>query len=419
MGLESRFFVEAKTFVFSAVERKSELRVEERRKGFSGTVCLGSLSVAWLISKVEEVIRDPGDEEFVKSFRDESKAIILRRGGNKAGRFLEVAVYAEGGRRGLVMFPEGRGGRGWSRVSGELSKAQVFLEALYGSQSSDIGGSIGGSVGGKGAVRRFGDGDAPSFAEVVRSAVPSTALSEKQLASTVSSSDLDFFPSGTSEKQSELRSAINCFELETAVFDSCAVDRPIARDCGARGSVRDSVGWLAVVDHFFSDLGRAFGRMKKGWLALGLGLKPILGPSGFKMPKPFKAFKPFKSRFMRPLKAILDPSKGADAVRGGHRLSARRRKPLKATTTQPLDRSTLMSAPATSSEIAQFSDVGLGSPTVSGADPVLGGCLIPFAPSEATAPTVRNDFFKYEGSVSLADVGTSVRNLPRRRQRRQ
>jgi hypothetical protein len=158
MGLESRFFVEAKTFVFSAVERKSELRVEERRKGFSGSVCLGSLSVAWLISKVEEVIRDPGDEEFVKSFREESKAIIIRRGGNKAGRFLEVAVYAEGGRRGLVMFPEGRGGRGWSRVSGELSKAQVFLEAVYGSQSSDTGGSIGGSVGGKGAVRRFGDG---------------------------------------------------------------------------------------------------------------------------------------------------------------------------------------------------------------------------------------------------------------------
>jgi hypothetical protein len=161
----------------------------------------------------------------------------------KAGRFLEVAVYAEGGRRGLVMFPEGRGGRGWSRVSGELSKVQVFLKAVYGSQSSDTGGSIGGSVGGMGAVRRFGDGGAPSFAEVVRSAVPSTALSEKQLASTVSSSELDFCPSGTPEKQSELRSAINCFELETAVFDSCAVDRPLARGCGTRGSVRDWGRW--------------------------------------------------------------------------------------------------------------------------------------------------------------------------------
>jgi hypothetical protein len=86
----------------------------------------------------------------------------------------------------------------------------------------------------------------------------------------------------------------------------------------------------------------------------------------------------------------------------------------KATTTQPLDRSTLMSAPATGSEISKFSDVGLGSPTVYGADPVLGGCLTPFAPSKATEPTVRNDFFKYEGSISLADEGTSVRlsNLP-------
>jgi hypothetical protein len=54
-----------------------------------------------------------------------------------------------------------------------------------------------------------------------------------------------------------------------------------------------------------------------------------------------------------------------------------------------------MPAPATGSEIAQFSDVGLGSPTVSGADPVLGGCL--FAPSEATAPTVRNDLLQVRG----------------------
>jgi hypothetical protein len=355
---------------------------------------------------VEEAIRDPGNEEFVKSFREESKAIIIRRGGNKAGRFLEVAVYAEGGRRGLVMFPEGRGGRGWSRVSGELSKAQVFLEAVYGSQSSDTGGSIGGSVGGMGAARRFGDGGAPSFAEMVRSAVPSTILSEKQVASTVSSSGLDFCPSGTPEKQPELRSAINCFEfeLETAVIDSCAVVRPLDRDCGTRGSKRD-LGWAfgPAVDLFFSELGRAFGRLKKAWLTVGLGVKPSLGPSGFKMPRPFKIMKPFKPRFLRPWKDILDPNKGAVTGRGGHRLSARRRKPAPATGSEPLD-TTLMPAPApaTGSE-------PLGSSTVTGADPVLGGC--PFAPSEESAPSVRNDFFKFEESVSLADGGTSVRIL--------
>jgi hypothetical protein len=146
------------------------------------------------------------------------------------------------------------------------------------------------------------------------------------LASTGSSSDLDLFPSRTLEKQSKLRSAINCFELETVVFDSCDVDKPIARGCCASGSVRamsradDAIGWLAMVDQFFSDLDRAFGCMKKGWLALGLGLKPISGPSGFKIPKhfkPSKPFKPFKSRyFMRPLKASLEPSKVADLVHG-------------------------------------------------------------------------------------------------------
>jgi hypothetical protein len=364
---------------------------------------------------MEEVIRDPGNEEFVKSFREESKAIIIRRGGNKAGRFLEVAVYAVGGRRGLVMFPEGRGGRGWSRVSGELSKAQVFLEAVYGSQSSDTGGSIGGSVGGMGAVRRFGDGGAPSFAEMVRSAVPSTILSEKQVASTVSSSGLDFCPSGTPEKPPELRSAINCFEfeLETAVIDSCAGVRPLDRDCGTRGSKRD-LGWAfgPAVDLFFSELGRAFGRLKKAWLTVGLGVKPSLGPSGFKMPRPFKTMKPFKPRFLRPWKDILDPIKGAVAGRGGHRLSARRRKPAPATGSEPLDTTlkpasapatgsemglgsatgsaldlTLMPA-ATGSEIAQFPDVGIGSSTLEASAPTVRDVGIGALTLEESVPTV-------------------------------
>jgi len=33
-----------------------------------------------------------------------------------------------GGWKGLVLFPEGRNGRGWSRVSGELSKVSAFFE---------------------------------------------------------------------------------------------------------------------------------------------------------------------------------------------------------------------------------------------------------------------------------------------------
>lgn len=85
---------------------------------------------------VEEVLGNPEIEDFVKYFREGTKATILRRGKNKFGRFLVVEVYAAGGRIGLIMFPEGRDGRGWSRVSGELSKVVAFLGALDGSPPS-------------------------------------------------------------------------------------------------------------------------------------------------------------------------------------------------------------------------------------------------------------------------------------------
>jgi hypothetical protein len=35
-------------------------------------------------------------DEFVKSFREDEKVLMVRREGNKAGRFLEVAAYTEG-----------------------------------------------------------------------------------------------------------------------------------------------------------------------------------------------------------------------------------------------------------------------------------------------------------------------------------
>jgi hypothetical protein len=55
-------------------------------------------------------MRFPGDKEFVKSFREGPKVLIVRRGGNNSCRFLEVAVYAVGGQRWLILIPEGRVG---------------------------------------------------------------------------------------------------------------------------------------------------------------------------------------------------------------------------------------------------------------------------------------------------------------------
>jgi len=128
LGMESRFYVEAKSFLFSVGQGSLELKVAEKQKAFAMVVLLGSRCTVWLLLMVEEVLRNLGVDDFVKSFREGSKVTIMWRGGNRFGRFLEVAIYAVGLRRGLVLFPKGHDGRGWSRVLGELSKVLAFLE---------------------------------------------------------------------------------------------------------------------------------------------------------------------------------------------------------------------------------------------------------------------------------------------------
>jgi hypothetical protein len=54
--------------------------MEERRKGFLGVVLLGLQCTAWVIAVVKEALWSQGVEDFVKSFREDSKAWIVRKG---------------------------------------------------------------------------------------------------------------------------------------------------------------------------------------------------------------------------------------------------------------------------------------------------------------------------------------------------
>jgi hypothetical protein len=158
--------VEAKTFVFTVVGA-SAVRLEERRKFFSGLVVLSAQCIGWLASTMENLQWFPG-EDFIRSFREGSKVLIVRRGGNAVGRFLEVAVYGAGGRRGIIFIPEGRDGRGWRSFVLELDKFSAFLKVPL-----RLGVVCPATVREK--TRRKGDGDffskdgAPSFADVLRS----------------------------------------------------------------------------------------------------------------------------------------------------------------------------------------------------------------------------------------------------------
>jgi hypothetical protein len=129
--MERRWHVEAKKFLFTVVKGASVVRLEERRRNFSGQILLGIQSLGWLISTVECLLWFPG-EDFVRSFREGSKVLIVRRGDNAAGKFIEIAVYAAGGCKGIIYIPEGQDGRGWSRLVMELEKDRDFFKAPNG-----------------------------------------------------------------------------------------------------------------------------------------------------------------------------------------------------------------------------------------------------------------------------------------------
>jgi hypothetical protein len=125
--MERRFTVEAKTFSFWAKEGNSVIRLKEKRKGFGGFIFLGIKCSDWLADTVEEALEAQKKEEFARSFRDEVRVLNVRMGSNKAGCFLEVAVFVKGGRKGVIRIPEGRGGWGWQRFVDELRTLLAHL----------------------------------------------------------------------------------------------------------------------------------------------------------------------------------------------------------------------------------------------------------------------------------------------------
>jgi hypothetical protein len=138
--MERSFTVEAKTFCLSAKVGYPNLRLEERRKGFLGYIFASVQCSSWLVEMVEAAIQSQAKEDFAKSYREGDKATMVHGGGNKAGRFLEVSVLTEGGRKGVIWLPEGRFGRGWRRFAGELRQ---LLEAQIKTPGSEnFGGSV-------------------------------------------------------------------------------------------------------------------------------------------------------------------------------------------------------------------------------------------------------------------------------------
>jgi hypothetical protein len=222
-------------FFFSAKSSSSVLRLEEKRKTFSGVVVLGSLCSPWLVSTVKEALKSPGVEDFVKSFRKDSKVLIVRRGGNQAGRFMEVASFAIGGWKWFIWLPEDRDGRGWRQVAGELSKMVAFLESAFGSMVDAVGSSDGKKLQTSSGGHSFGvspekGGLGSSYAKVVRGAVTSSGKISASPRSMAEVRKLDLMPMSLFRDEENLREAVQLlwFGGKATGFNGEEIEEPVS-----------------------------------------------------------------------------------------------------------------------------------------------------------------------------------------------
>jgi hypothetical protein len=229
--MEKSFIVESKTFVFSILNGESVLRVEEKRKKISDETILSTQCSKWLVSTLEILFGFPKDQDFIKSFRERSKVFIARRGGNQASRFLEVAAFGMGGRKGFIVIPEGREGWGWRKFSGELRMAIEFRSATVGCGLGYSSAKDGKEEGSRSGLAPFWTG--PSFVEVLRSDLVSAVKSltimggrhSRRRASPVEPCALDLLPVVRFVNDNPW-SAVDCSTLESPTVDLLDKDQP-------------------------------------------------------------------------------------------------------------------------------------------------------------------------------------------------
>jgi hypothetical protein len=246
--MERRFSVEAKSFSFTVNSSRSILRMEEKRKGFGGFLSLGIKCSDWLADTVEEALEFQR-KEFARSFRDEVRVLKVRTGSNKAGCFLEVGVFVEGGRKGVIRLLEGRRGWGWQRFVDELQSLIAQLVAKVMLEVPVVNAGVGGSM--------------PSFADVL--VAPSSGLKPYVVEAPISV-----------EVCSDVGSHL---PLGDGV-DSMAALKGLAMEFLVK--LRAEVDWMICFGLGFKFKASRDIRKRMGWVFSRMGLKPKLH-FGFKL----------------------------------------------------------------------------------------------------------------------------------------
>ena len=154
-GGKGAFRIDSKTFSFSFDGGQADsYAIHESRQNFQSSIWMGRKGLEWILSRFAN-IRDwvPGKDYACKHFRTNNKFFEFRGRSNKAGIFVEIAMYYGRARHGGVMIPANSNRFGWCLFTKELDRFlsgsnTVWVErqtadVAFGGGSTEGGGKMG------------------------------------------------------------------------------------------------------------------------------------------------------------------------------------------------------------------------------------------------------------------------------------
>ena len=136
------------TLIFCQRRKGVLISIWRKREGFVGIIFVSQPCASWLVDMVEEASQSQVKVDIAKSYREGNKALMVHGGVNKAGSFLEVAVFAEGGRKGIIWLPEGCGRRRWRPFANELQRMLVSQASVHPIPGTQLKFGLGESISG-------------------------------------------------------------------------------------------------------------------------------------------------------------------------------------------------------------------------------------------------------------------------------
>ncbi|KAM7493633.1 hypothetical protein LguiB_028242 [Lonicera macranthoides] len=134
----STFKFEFKIFKISSIDKGASITIVEERYEKKFSVKLVFDEVLWLVGNLRKAKIRKGESSIFRKHKFDNALLILEQFHNMKGSFLRLTKLQQGGRINVTVFPAGKQGEGWVKITDEIVKILKGPEQAATSQRTSM-----------------------------------------------------------------------------------------------------------------------------------------------------------------------------------------------------------------------------------------------------------------------------------------